>query len=117
MDADLNVADSARMYFIYSPGMFSDLDLTQPDTVRFRFFAEIVWTLKLFSQRRFVLPIISYPRGVHRPSAFFRMFQIYCVNLSETLSAEINTGVALTKVDDYPNLAGPSAAGVSSRRL
>lgn len=77
LDADLDVVDSARMYFIYATGIFSDLDLTQPDTVRFRFFEGIVWTLKLFPKRKFVLPIISDPRGVSRPFTFFRRFQIY----------------------------------------
>jgi len=84
LDADLNVVDSARMYFIYATGIFSDLDLTQPDTVRFRFFAGIVWTLKLFSKKTFALPILSDPTGVHRPLSFFRMFQIYHKPISET---------------------------------
>ena len=93
LDADLNVVDWARMYFIYATGIFSDLDLTQDNAVRFRFFAGMVWTLKLFPKKTFVLPIISDPRGVSRPFAFSRMFQIYRDNLSETLSAEnVNTG-------------------------
>lgn len=92
-DADLNVVDSARMYFLYATGIFSDLDLTQDDTVRFRFFAGMVWTLKLLPKKAFALPIISDPRGVSRPFAFFRMFQIYPNDLSETLSEEnVNTG-------------------------
>ena len=77
LDADLNVVDSAWMYFIYATGIFSDLDLTQPDTVRFRFFAWIVWTLKLFPKKTFALPLLSDPKGVHRPFSIFRMFQIY----------------------------------------
>jgi hypothetical protein len=88
IDADLNVLDWARMYFIYATGIFSDLDLTHDDTVRFRFFAGMVWTLKLLPKKAFALPIISDPRGVSRPFAFSRMFQIYRDNLSETLSAE-----------------------------
>jgi len=88
LDADLNVVDSARMYFIYTTGIFSDLDLTQPDTVHFRFFEGIIWTLKLFSTPKFVLPIISDPMGVSRPFAFFRMFQIYRHTLPATSSAE-----------------------------
>ena len=88
IDAELNVIDTARMYFMYATGIFSDLDLTQDDTVRFRFFAGIAWTLKLFPKKRFVLPIISDPRGVSRPLAFFRMFQIYRDTSSQTLSTE-----------------------------
>ena len=88
IDAELNVVDAAHMYFIYATGIFSDLDLTQDDTVRFRFFAGIAWTLKLLPKKTFVLPIISDPRGVSRPFAFFRMFQIYRDTSSETLPAE-----------------------------
>lgn len=77
LDADLGVVDSARMYFLYSTGIFSDLDMTQPDTVRFCFLGGIVWTLKLYPEKTFSLPIISDPRGVSRPFGFFRMFQIY----------------------------------------
>lgn len=46
LDQQLNVADYARMYFGYSTGIFSDLDLTEDDTVRFRFLGEKIWTLK-----------------------------------------------------------------------
>lgn len=88
LDANFNVVDSARMFFIYSTGVFSDLDLTQPDTVRFCFFGGIVWTLKLFPEKTFALPIISDPRGVSRPFTFLRMFQIYGSPLPETSQAE-----------------------------
>jgi len=77
LDGNLDVVDSAQMYHIYSTGVFSDLDLTQADTARFRFFAEVVWTLQLFPQKVFALPILSDPIGVHRPFGFFRMFKIY----------------------------------------
>lgn len=94
LDADLNVVDSARMYFIYATGIFSDLDLTQPDSVRFRFFAGMVWTLKLFPKKTLAFPFISDPRGVSRPFNFFRMFQIYRHPLPETSSTE-NTSAGL----------------------
>lgn len=42
LDKDLNVIDLARMYFMYATGIFSDLDLSEPDTVRFRFFEGMV---------------------------------------------------------------------------
>jgi hypothetical protein len=76
LDAHLNTVDSATMFFIYATGIFSDLDLSQPDAVRFCFFDKAVWTLKLFPEKVFALPIISDPRGVHRPFRFFRQFQI-----------------------------------------
>lgn len=61
LDADLMVVDSARMYFIYSTGIFSYLDVTQPDTVRFRFFEGIVWILKLFPKRPLYFPSFQIP--------------------------------------------------------
>lgn len=76
LDAALNIVDWARMYFMYSTGVFSNLDLTQKNTVRFCFFAERIWELKLFPEKRFALPRIFDPIGVSRPLKFFRMFQL-----------------------------------------
>lgn len=76
LDQHLNVEDYARMYFMYSTGIFSDLDLTENDTVRFRFLGEKVWTVRLFAEKKFVIPIVSDPLGVHRPFKFFRRFQL-----------------------------------------
>lgn len=76
LDQHINIADSAKIYFIYSTGVFSDLDLTEADTVRFRFIGEMIWELKLFSEKKFALPIISAPMGVHRPFKFFQRFQL-----------------------------------------
>ena len=76
LDQHLNVADYARMYFIYSTGVFSQLDLSEDDVVRFHFLGEMVWTLKLYAEKRFVLPIVSTPLGVHRPLTFFRRFEL-----------------------------------------
>jgi hypothetical protein len=47
----------------------------KPDTVRFRFFGGIVSILKLFPEKKFALPFISDPRGVHRPFKFHRRFK------------------------------------------
>lgn len=88
LDANLNIVDLARMFFIYATGIFSDLDLTQPDTVRFCFFGGTVWTLKLSPEKKFTLPVISDPTGVHRPFSFFRMFQLHGRPLSETSPTE-----------------------------
>ncbi|WP_343732982.1 hypothetical protein [Duganella sp.] len=76
LDAALNIVDWARMYFMYSTGIFSNLDLTQENAIRFCFFAERTWTLKLFPETKFALPRISDPIGVSRPLKFFRMFQL-----------------------------------------
>jgi hypothetical protein len=76
LDKDLNVIDLARMYYMYATGIFSDLDLSEPDTVRFRFFEGMVWRLRLFTEKAFALPFFSDPTGVHKPLRFFRMFQL-----------------------------------------
>ncbi|WP_373991259.1 hypothetical protein [Duganella sp. BuS-21] len=76
LDRHLNVADYARMYFMYSTGIFSHLDLTEDDTVRFEFLGEMTWTLKLFPEKKFAIPIVSAPLGVHRPHTFFQRFQL-----------------------------------------
>lgn len=76
LDRYFHVADYAHMYFIYSTGIFSDLDLTNADTVHFNFLDEKRWTLSLFPQKRFVVPILSTALGVHRPLTFFRRFQL-----------------------------------------
>jgi hypothetical protein len=77
LDQQLNVADYARMYFMYSTGVFSDLDLTEDDTVRFHFLGDKVWTLRLFARKKLALPIISAVLGVHRPWRFTRRFRLH----------------------------------------
>lgn len=86
VDKDLNIVDVARMYHIYSTGIFSDLDLSESDTVRFRFFEGLVWTLRLLSEKAFAIPFFSDPTGVHRPLKFFRMFHLCSQATSETPS-------------------------------
>ena len=101
LDENLDIVDLARMYFMYATGIFSDLDLTQPDTVRFCFFGGIVWTLKLFPEKIFALPIISDPRGVNRPVAFFRKFQIYGRPLPETAKTSHSQAQGQSTGTDY----------------
>jgi hypothetical protein len=86
LDAKLNVLDSAQIGWMYSTGIFSNLDLTASNIVRFRFFAEQVWTLKLLPEKEFALPIISDPLAVSRPFKFFRMFQLHSSPLTRTLN-------------------------------
>jgi hypothetical protein len=84
LDDALNIVDSARLGAMYATGIFGDLDLTQSDTVRFRFFGGIVWTLLLLPKETFVLPFLSDPRGVGRPFRFSRRFQLYGKPLPDT---------------------------------
>lgn len=88
LDRDATVLDSARMAGMYSTGIFSDLDLTEPDAVRFQFFDGIVWTLTLLPKKEFAIPIISDPIGVSRPFGFSRMIRLSGERLSGTLQKE-----------------------------
>ncbi|MRW94324.1 hypothetical protein GJ699_30550 [Duganella sp. FT80W] len=85
LDANLEVVDEAHMYHMYASGVFSDLDLTQSDSIRFCFFGSGAYTLTLFPQKRFMLPVISDPIGVHRPFRFYRRFKISSRPLPETV--------------------------------
>lgn len=84
LDENLKLLDLARMYYIYATGVFSALDLTQEDTVRFSFYSGKVWTLRLLPKQIFALPIINDPAGVHRPFRLFRRFLLEGQNQTET---------------------------------
>ena len=84
LDRDLAVVDSARMGAMYSTGIFSNLDITEPDTVRFQFFQGVVWTLRLLSEEEFAIPMISEPTGVSRPFKFFRRIRLTAEPLPDT---------------------------------
>ena len=73
---ELVVVDSASLGAMYSTGIFSALDLTEPDTVRFQFFDGVLWTLTLLSEEEFAIPIISEPTSVSRPFKFFRRIRL-----------------------------------------
>lgn len=76
LDSQMNVEDYARLYYIYATGIFSALDVSEPDTVRFNFLGEQRWVLKLFDQKKFFVPVLSDTFGVHRPLTFFRKFHL-----------------------------------------
>ena len=84
LDRDLNTLDSALIVAMYSTGVFSDLDLTEADTVRFRFFRGLVYTLTLLPQASFALPFFSDPGAVWRPFKWTRRFRIDAHPLPET---------------------------------
>jgi hypothetical protein len=76
LDGNLTIVDSARLIAMYSTGIFSDMDLTEPDTVRFQFFEGVVWTLTLLHNEEFAIPIICEPKSVSRPFKFFRRIRL-----------------------------------------
>ena len=84
LDRDFNTLDSALIGAMYSTGVFSDLDLTEADTVRFRFFGGLVYTLTLLPQASFALPFFSDPSAVWHPFKWMRRFRIDANPLPET---------------------------------
>lgn len=76
LDQALNVIDWARLGAMYSTGHLSGLETMQPDAIRFRFFGDTDWMLRLLPAPSFALPIVSDPPGVKRPYSFSRRFHL-----------------------------------------
>lgn len=91
LDRNLAVVDSVRMGAMYSTGIFSDLDLSEPDTVRFQFFEGLVWTLRLLPEEEFAIPFVSESAGVSRPFKFFRRIRLTARPLPETQEVPVKT--------------------------
>jgi len=68
--------DKAHIVAIYGTGIFSNLQIQQPDQVSFEFFEEITFTVKLLRSPGFRVPIFSEPRDVWRPFGFKRHFAV-----------------------------------------
>lgn len=83
LDRSLQALDQASMYGLYSTGTFSLLDIVPPDTVRFVFFGDVVWGLKISDHKTLRFPIMSDPHGVRRPFSFHRQFKL---NSSPTIT-------------------------------
>jgi hypothetical protein len=77
LDAKMNVLDSALVGSPYSSGAFTSLELSEPDTVRFRFIGDTLWSIELLSRPGFRIPFISEPAGVKRPVGFSRHFIVH----------------------------------------
>lgn len=76
LDKDFNTLDSALLVAMYSTGVFSHLDLSEADTVRFRFFRGLLYTLTLLPQASFALPFFSDPSAVWRRFKWTRRFRL-----------------------------------------
>lgn len=74
LDERWNVVDSACIGGPYSTGSFSSLDLSEMNTVRFRFIGDTMWSVELLPRPSFRMPFLSEPFGVWRPLGFSRHF-------------------------------------------
>lgn len=76
LDDRFALIDSALIGGPYSTGSFSSLQLSEPDTVSFRFIGDTLWEIELLSKPGFRLPFVSDPKGVSRPPGFSRHFVV-----------------------------------------
>jgi len=83
LDARWKVVDCATLGAIYSTGVFSDLELAPPNSLHFRFFGGVTWTLELLDHDVMSLPF-SDPKGVSRPFGFRKRFRIHGHPLPDT---------------------------------
>ncbi|MDR1849708.1 MAG: hypothetical protein LBQ75_06690 [Zoogloeaceae bacterium] len=77
VDATHNVMDMASIALMYTPGIFGDMELIEPNTVRFTFFGDDLWEVRLLAQPRIrvpFMPLLSEPYCVRRPFGFSRHF-------------------------------------------
>jgi hypothetical protein len=77
LDKNLSTIDSALLGAPYSTGSFDSLKIKDDDTVEFRFIGGITWTLQVFKEKQFRLPLISGPTGVTRKLSFGCRFKIF----------------------------------------
>ncbi len=74
LDDQFHIIDSAVIGSPYSTGIFSDIDLSGPNRVSFRFIGIRKWEIEILQSPRFRIPLISEPQGVWRPFGFYRHF-------------------------------------------
>lgn len=77
LDNRLNFLDRARIGLPYNTGIFSSLELRDPNIVCFRFLGDAIWRIELLSSPGFRMPIFSEPRGVWRKFGFRRHFVVH----------------------------------------
>lgn len=77
LDPKLDMVDAARLGAMYSTGAFSNLQLVEPNILRFEFFGDTTWTLELLDDQSFSMPMVSDPKGVTRPFRLSHRFKLH----------------------------------------
>ncbi|HWW73415.1 MAG TPA: hypothetical protein VN089_26000 [Duganella sp.] len=77
LDPKLDIVDAARLGAMYSTGAFSNLQLVEPNIIRFEFFGDTTWTLELLDDQSFSVPMVSDPKGVTRPFRLSHRFKLH----------------------------------------
>ena len=70
------ILDQASIFWPYGTGSFNFERLIEPNKVVFQFFAEKLWQVELFEDKKLVLPFISEPTGVWRKLKLSHRFKV-----------------------------------------
>ena len=71
LSPDGSVADEVELAHMYTTGSFALLG-TEGATLRFRFFGDTDWLLRVCESPQVKVPFLGDPRGVGRPWGFFK---------------------------------------------
>lgn len=76
LDGDFRLLDSASVGRPYATGVFSLVELREPDELVFRFIGEMPWAVKLLDGPTLRVPLCAEAPGVTRPFRLTRHFVI-----------------------------------------
>ena len=88
LNKEFDVEDEAWIGMWYSTGTFRNLQLIEPDRLRFNFFANELWEIQLLSKREIRIPFFLEPTGVSRRFGFSRRFIVRRIKPSMTDDAQ-----------------------------
>jgi len=74
LDGQFRLLDSASVGRAYATGVFSLVELREPDELVFRFIGETPWAAKLLDGPALRVPLYAEAPGVTRPFGFTRHF-------------------------------------------
>ncbi|HOB47512.1 MAG TPA: hypothetical protein PKM60_15130 [Zoogloea sp.] len=74
LDGQFRLLDSASVGRAYATGVFSLVELREPDELVFRFIGETPWAVKLLDGPALRVPLCAEAPGVTRPFGFTRHF-------------------------------------------
>ncbi len=74
--SDLKILDQAILSWPYATGLFTLLNIIEPNRIAFEFFTKDAWEITLYPKPQWFMPLFSEPRGVWRKFKFNRYFKI-----------------------------------------
>ena len=76
LDQNFHSLDYAVLVWPYGTGSFTLLDVIEPDLIRFKFFGESIWQIKLYPHKKVIIPYLSEPSGVWRRFKLRHYFKV-----------------------------------------